>query len=573
MHRTVESRQGNQETGRQGFLVSLFPGLLIFTFLVLGFLSVRKLSLTADEAKHYRYGAQILAGNSDRFDDSKMPVSALNALPARLAGFLPDGTLKIGLQKFLTARMMTLFFSALVAWVVFTWARKLYGWTAGLAALAFYVFDPNILAHSQLVTTDIYATGTILFAVYWLWKFSGERTWGNGLLCAFFLGLSLAAKYTSIVLLPLFALAILIYDWPGATWREVRRTEQNWEYSNNNFPRLSGAFQSVRCDAPSPAKLLGHWLGYIVLAGLIGLLVINLAFLFNRSFTVFGAYQFRSDLFQQVQKNVPALAKFPVPVPYPYLEGLDWVYMREQTGFGYGRIYFLGQLSESKGFPGYYFTAFLLKEPLVTQLFILSALIAYFLHKKVARFRQNEIFLFIPVAFFVLYFNFFYNAQIGIRYYLVIFPLLYIFAGSFFQGWERFTGKQKLASYLLFGFLLVSTLSYYPHFLTYFNEIVWDRKTAYQYLADSNIDWEQGKLYLSEYLAEHPQTDYAPLAVKPGTIVVSVNDLVGVTARPEQYLWLRENFSPDETIANEYLVYRISSQEFDQKCAETGFCK
>jgi hypothetical protein len=556
MHRSAESKGVDKETWKQGTFVYLFPCLLIFAFIVTGYLSVRGLSDTADEAKHYRYGQNILAGDSNRFDDSKMPISALNALPTRLAEFLPDGTLKTWLQKFILARMITLLFSAVVALAVFTWARKMYGTAAGLAALALYVFDPNVIAHSQLVTTDIFAAGTTLFAVYGLWEFARERTWKNGLLCALLLGLSLIAKYTSIVLLPLFALALAIYDW----------------LQENPSPIFGGG-AGVREDRAAIWKYVGRLIGYSVAAIFVSLLVINLSFLFNRSFTAFGDYQFRSDLFQQMQKVAPTLAKLPIPVPYPYLEGLDWVYMREQTGFGYGRVYFLGQLSENQGFPGYYFVAFLLKEPIATQIIIISALIAYVLHKKYARFRQNELFLFVPIAFFVLYFNFFYNAQIGIRYYLVIFPLLYVFAGSFFEGWQKFSLQQKVASYILFGYLLVSTFSYYPHFLTYFNEIVWDRKTAYKYLADSNIDWEQGKLYLRGYLVEHPQTDYAPLSIKPGTIVVSVNDLVGVTADPAQYKWLRENFEPDETIANEYLIYRISPQRFDQKCAETGFCK
>jgi hypothetical protein len=556
MHRSVESSQGEKEISKQGSLVYLFPFLLICAFIVTAYLSVRGLSLTADEAKHYRYGENILAGNSNRFDDSKMPVSAWNALPARLADLLPDGTLKTWLQKFIVARMMTTFFSALVAFVIFAWARKLYGAAAGLAALTLYVFDPNIMAHSQLVTTDIYAAGTILFAVYGLWKFARERTWGYGLLCALLLGLSLIAKYTSVVLLPLFVLALVIYDWP----------------QENPSPFL-GRGAGVRGGQATIWKYVGKLIGYTAAATLVSLLVINIGFLFNRSFTTFGNYQFRSDLFQQIQKAAPALAKLPIPVPYPYLEGLDWVYMRDQTGFGYGRIYFLGQLSEAKGFPGYYFVTFLLKEPIATQIIIISALIAYILHKKYARFRQNELFLFVPAAFFVLYFNFFYNTQIGIRFYLVIFPLLYVFAGSFFQGWQKFSFQQKAASFALFGYLLVSAFSYYPYFLTYFNEIVWDRKTAYKYLADSNIDWEQGKLYLRKYLAEHPQTDYAPSSIKPGTIVVSINDLVGVTAAPTQYKWLRENFEPDDTIANEYLVYSISAQRFDQKCAKTGFCK
>jgi hypothetical protein len=528
---------------------------LILAFLLVNALSVRGLSDTADEAKHYRYGQNILAGDATRFDDSKMPVSAWNALPARLADFLPESTLKTWLQKFIIARLMTTLFSALVAWVIFTWARKLSGAAAGFAALALYVFDPNILAHSQLVTTDLYAAGTLLFAVFALWRFAHARTWANGLLCAFLLALSLIAKYTSIVLLPLFLLTLAIYDWP----------------QQNPSPKGRGA--GVRDGGATIWKYLGKLAGYTLGAILVSLLVINLGFLFNRSFTAFGAYQFRSELFQQAQKVAPALAKLPIPVPYPYLEGLDWVLMREQTGFGYGRIYFLGQLSENKGFSGYYFVAFLLKEPITTQIIIISALIAYLLHKKYARFWKNELFLLVPMAFFVIYFNFFYNAQIGIRYYLVVFPLLYVFAGSFFEGWQKFSLQQKVASYALFGYLLVSTVSYYPYFLTYFNEIVWDRKTAYQYLADSNIDWEQGKLYLRDYLEAHPDVDFEPSAIKPGKFAISVNALVGVTTNPQKYAWLREEFTPQDSIANEYLVYHVSTQDYESLCARTEYCK
>jgi len=539
MHRGSE--KVHKEIRKQGFLDYLFPCLLVFAFIVVNFLSVRGLSDTADEAKHYRYGQQILAGNSNRFDDSKMPVSAWNALPARLADFLPEGVLKTWLQKFIVARMMTTLFSALVAFVIFIWARKLYGAAAGFAALALYVFDPNIIAHSQLVTTDIYAAGTILFANYALWKFAHVRTWANGLLCAFLLGLSLIAKYTSIILLPLFVLTLAIFD----------------------LPKARAAFW----------KYMASLAGYSIAAMLIGLLVINIGFLFNRSFTALGDYPFQSDLFRQVRASFPVLAKLPSPVPYPYLEGLDLVLMREQTGFGYGRVYFLGQLSESKGFPGYYFIAFLLKEPIATQIILVSALIAYLLNKRFVNFRKDEMFLFIPIVFFVIYFNFFYNTQIGIRFYLVIFPLLYIFAGSFFKNWEKFSVRQKAASYALFGYLLVSTFSYYPYFLTYFNEFVPDRRMAYKYLADSNIDWEQGRNYLQEYLAANPDVDFEPGKMKPGKLAVSVNALVGVTVDPQKYAWLRENFIPQDLIANEYLVYQISAQEFDLKCAETGFCK
>ena len=534
---------GAQKPGLNMLRIFL-PSLLLLAFVLTCFFSMRRLSLTSDEAKHYRYGQNILAGDSNRFDDSKMPVSALNALPARLAEALPEGALRDWLQKFLAARLATVFFSALTGLVIFSWAREMYGFVPGLAALALYLFDPNILAHSQLVTTDIYAAGTILFSAYALWRFARSHRLRDGLLCAFLLGLSLLAKYSSVVLLPLFALTLLIHDWPQAAMRGKRA--------------LTGLF--VRIAAWSLAALA------------ICILVINAGFLFNRTFMPLGDYQFQSVFFQNLQKNGSAFDKLPIPVPFPFLQGLDLVSMRDQTGFGHGRIYLLGQLSEGRGIPGYYFVAYLLKEPLAAQILLILALSAYVLQKKYKSFRQDELFLFIPAFFFVLYFNFFYNTQIGIRFYLVIFPLLFIFTGSLFKNWAAFRAWQKVFVFGLFAWLLVSSYSYAPFFLSYMNEIVPERKLAYKYLADSNLDWEQGKLYLDDYLASHPQADYAPKSIKPGLIVVSVNDLVGILGPLNQYAWLRENFEPEETIANEYLVYRISQQQIEQMCARTKYC-
>ena len=64
--------------------------------------SERHTTLTYDEADHYKYGLQILSLNSDRFDDSKMPFSALNALPGKAAEYLPQGQLRTYLAKITT---------------------------------------------------------------------------------------------------------------------------------------------------------------------------------------------------------------------------------------------------------------------------------------------------------------------------------------------------------------------------------------------------------------------------------------------------------------------------------------
>jgi hypothetical protein len=86
-------------------------------------------------------------------------------------------------------------------------------------------------------------------------------------------------------------------------------------------------------------------------AAIVSVLVINVGFLFNRTFTPLRDYSFRSNLFQSIQSKT----SFVVPVPYPYLEGLDWIIQREQDNEGFGYIYLLGETRFREGFPGYYF--------------------------------------------------------------------------------------------------------------------------------------------------------------------------------------------------------------------------
>ena len=534
-------------------LPSVIVATILFFFVALGVLSVKGRTVTADEAWHYRYGMNLLNGNTDRFDDSKMPVTALNASPRKLASHLPEGALSYSLSEFLTARSVSILLSAMIGLLVFHWSRSLYGFIPALFSLTLYVFDPNIIAHSQLATTDMYAWGTITLGFYCLWRFAHSRTWAWGLLCAATLGLSQVAKYTALALFPLFLLALVIFDAPAflLAWRERR-----WQ---------------------AGGQFAGRFLVYSLIAIVVSLAIINISFLFNRTFTRLGEYNFRSNLFQDMQTALPMLSSVPLPAPYPYIEGLDWVIERERTGNGYGRIYLLGVLHDPSGggFPGYYFAASLFKVPVATQILVLAALGLYVADQnRRRRFRSNEMFLLLPTAFFTVYFNFFYNAQIGIRYFLVVFPFLYIFAGNLFTGWMRFRVWQKTVSLGLVTYMVVSVLSYFPYYLTYFNELVRDKTQTYKYLADSNIDWGQNRNELERYLALHPDAVYidADPQVRDGTLVLRINKLVGILGDPNRYAWLRENFEPVDTLAYNYLIYEITPEQVAALCATTNYC-
>ncbi len=518
---------------------------LIICFGILAVLSIEGKSWTADEDMHLKYGTNILNGNSERFDDSKMPISAWNALPAKIASFLPEGEPRASIENPMRARWMTIFFSMLVAWMVFFWSRKLYGAVPAFASLILYILDPNILAHSQLVTTDIYITGMIVFCCYWLWKFASTRRWQDGLIFAILLGAAQLTKYTAVSLYPLLTITWFVHE------------VSKWRTGTEN-----GIGLNIKHET-------GKLIAFFLVIAATSLIIINIGFLFNRSFTRFSEYSFLSDLFQKLQHKVDFL----VPTPYPFLQGFDRINFNERNGTSFGNIYLLGEIRKDQGFKGYYIIASLFKVPLATQAVVWLALINYFTKKR-GSFWRNEWFLLCLVLFYSIYFNFFYNAQIGIRYYLVVFPLLYIFAGSLFKELSRTQWIGALAAGM---YLLISVLSYYPHYLGYFNEIVWDRKMAYRYLADSNLDWWQDRYALDQYLLEHiyvVEAPELPAPIKRSQIYfMSINRLVGVTSSPPTYEWLRENFEPFDTIGTSYLLFEITPEQMQALCDTTDHCQ
>jgi hypothetical protein len=106
------------------------------------------MALTADEGTHYGYGLRILNLDAKRFGNRKMPFSALNALPRKLASGLKPGSLRHRLEAIEFGRYATVIGAVLLGWLMFRWAGALYGSAAGLLALTLFVFDPYTLAHS-----------------------------------------------------------------------------------------------------------------------------------------------------------------------------------------------------------------------------------------------------------------------------------------------------------------------------------------------------------------------------------------------------------------------------------------
>jgi len=206
--------------------VALF---LLALLLIQGLIFIGEASQTSDEAVHLAAGYSYLTTGDFRLNPEHPPLikewAALPLLPLDLAfpgGLLWEqaeewniGRLFVHENRFpndtllLLGRLPILALSLLLGWFLFRWGRALFGARGALLGLALYVLDPNVVAHSSLVTTDLGVTLFMFLTVYALWAWT-ERPSPRGLaLCGAMAGGAFASKFTSFWLAPIFG-ALLV---------------------------------------------------------------------------------------------------------------------------------------------------------------------------------------------------------------------------------------------------------------------------------------------------------------------------------------------------------------------------
>ncbi|MGB6728180.1 MAG: glycosyltransferase family 39 protein, partial [Terracidiphilus sp.] len=106
---------------------------------------------------------------------------------------------------------------------VFLAAREWFGDTAGLIALALVVLDPNVLAHSALVTTDIGVSCFFVAAIWTFYRFATRPTLIRLFLAGLATGLLLATKHSGILIGPMFVFLIAweVLTAPGAQRKRI----------------------------------------------------------------------------------------------------------------------------------------------------------------------------------------------------------------------------------------------------------------------------------------------------------------------------------------------------------------
>ncbi len=379
-----------------------------------------------------------------------------------------------------TARWAVIPFSLLGGWICYLWATKLYGQASGIMALILWCFCPYILGHASTISTDAHSASMGIVAAYAFWLWLQEPVWWKALVAGLVLGLAELCKFTLLVFYPLWLAIWIIYRLP-----DRRKTNhQQWF-------REAGMLASI-----------------IILS----IYIINLGYGFEGSLKRLGDFRFQSALFTGLaQKEISSesgnrfsgtwLGSLLVPVPMNYLQGID----TQKADFVSGRLSYLNGEWKKGGWWYYYLYALAIKLPLGTwALFFLAVGASLFIRGYSVAWR-DELVLLLPAFAILILVSSETGFSIHSRYILPMLPFIYIWISKVGRCVQLRQWKITAIVGAALCWAVVSSLWYYPHSLSYFNELVGGPKNGHYYLLDSNISWGQDLFYLKEWLDEHPQ--------------------------------------------------------------------
>jgi len=484
-------------------------------------------------------------------------------------------------QIMLFSRIGPILILILLAAFLYFWAKKLMGTGPALFLLAIFSFCPNFMAHGRLVTTDVGASfGAVIAAYFWL-EFIKNPKWKNVILAGLFFGIAMLIKFSLILLVPFFAAITVIYS----LLKE----------------------KSLRS--------LCRYLFLSVCAGLIGLVfVIGPVYAFH-----IAKYPYEKQLDDTktvlASTSLPKamqdinifMAEQPALRPWAqYLLGLEMATNRTGTG---NTTYFMGTVS-AEGRKEYFPILFLAKTPLAFLMMALMVLawIGYYFVKNnpfkncFSRMKDwilNYFDFFAMLVFLAIYWftSLAGNLNIGLRHILPTFAFTYILV-----VWglvkllksiknEKSRKAAKLFISALFAWLAFSSLSVFPHYLAYYNELAGGPDNGYKIAVDSNLDWGQdlkrlkiwmegnniNSIYLDyfgggdpayyleeKYIGWNSDKDYSQLP-KGSYLAVSANQMMGQRAKAardydqptDKYNWLDRYEPPIAKIGYSIFVYQI----------------
>jgi hypothetical protein len=353
------------------------------------------------------------------------------------------------------ARFMNVLLGVLLGLLLFCWVGEWLGFRAAAIALGLYTIEPNIAAHSALVTTDLGVTCFTFGAIYFLWRSCRSMTpWtiAGFVLCFVF---AILSKFSAAILGPIVLVLMALMAW--------RR----------------GTFSLATASGLVALLVVAAWLGVWTAYG------------FRYAPSSLPGWLFALHNHPAAQQAVPTIAALVGWIdghhllPNAFTQG----FLHGQ-GLVQGRPSFLAGSYSTFGWWYYFPIAFLIKTPL--------ALLAFFfigIWSIVRRARlfslEGEAFVVVPLVLF-LSVAMTSKLNIGLRHILPIYPFVIVIAtlaaNALLDG--KYRNGPKIAAALL-AVALLEFASVYPNNLAFFNRAVGGPSNGFRYLADSNVDWGQ----------------------------------------------------------------------------------
>jgi 4-amino-4-deoxy-L-arabinose transferase-like glycosyltransferase len=480
-------------------------GAFTVAFLTLTISSYTQKSATWDEPQHLTAGYLALKAHDYRTDPEHPPFVRMWAALPLLA--MPDIKVDprfidrippldwVGEQQFVfshnfmyvannadrmlyAGRFMIVLLGVLLGVLVFSWVREWLGFGPAVIALAFYSVEPNILAHSSLVTTDFGATCFFFGTLYFLWRTARTLSVGNLIGLALFLSLSVISKFSALVLGPTVLMLLATRVVRATPW--VCRIGQSKEIASRTTKALVATVIVV-------LLFLASW----------GMIWTVYGFRYVPCASV--AWRFHLDHEPSVLQQTPSLAKTVGWIdshrflPNVYTEGFLLGQAKAQI-----RGAFLAWRYSLAGWWYYFPAAFLIKTPVSLILLFIGGLVVC--AKRWRTLLQDEAFLLLPIACYLAP-AMAAKLNIGLRHILPIYPFVLLLAAL--CATELLKGKQKGARALLVVLSLLWLFEFaraYPHYLAFFNQFVGGPRNGYEYLADSNLDWGQDLKSLKRWM-------------------------------------------------------------------------
>jgi hypothetical protein len=452
------------------------------------FFSVRRQSQTWDEANHIYAGYRMWTHADFGLNPEHPPLLKLLATAPLLSSqpkspvpeerffkedaflrgkdFLYQNDAESILSRTRTAAAILTLLTALV---VFFGTREMFGTGAAFVALTLLTFDPNILAHGALITTDVGLACFMFLSVFMFYRFVKSPSALRLIAAGASVGLVLAVKHTGLLVLPilfLLTLCEIIFNIFGANREKITR----------HAFRLMGSLALIVL------------IGWIVLWSFYG-------FRYNARP---NGLQLNPPLVEYVQGLKPSevwmistAARLRI-LPESYLYGLADVKLTSNyyTSYLLGKVY-------AHGVWFYFPVAFLIKSTVSVLVLLLLSLVVIAV-RRLDR-RREILFLLVPVIFYLIV-AMTVGMNIGVRHILVVYVFLYVLTGG--AAWAMIRNSRKWA-YAVGLLLLVhaaSSVLAFPNYISYANELWGGPSQTHKYLTDSNSDWGQQLKSVKQYL-------------------------------------------------------------------------